>query len=158
MEVSPDRFLHVTAGGRSFGVPLRQLISVDPLTRVVPVPNTPRWLRGVTYRQGRVHSVVDLNALLEPGVSPPPDTESRLLVVADDDFAVAVLVSAATDVFVAPPEQVEPATALTGGAIRAYLTGQVRLADATLGLLDVRGLLRAPEHQVTGERRSADPA
>lgn len=147
---TPERYLHITANGEAYGVPLRQLLSVEPMARVVPLPNAPPWLLGVTYRQGRVYSVADLNALLDPEAPPTPSNESaRLLIVADQELAVALAVPAATDVFVVTAEQVEPAPPVSAPLARQFLSGQIRQAESVFCLLDLGRLLHSPDFLVT---------
>jgi purine-binding chemotaxis protein CheW len=138
-----ERCLIVSVGGGDFGVPLRQLLSVEPMPKVVPVPRVPAWLLGVTYRQGRVLSVVDLAAMVSDGGSAWPPT--RLLIAADSDAVVGLAVSSASDVFAVAPEHVSPVPSLPDRPINRYLTGHVTYGEQSFGVLDLTRLMRSPE-------------
>lgn len=140
-----QRCVLVPLGDATYGVPLRQLLGVEPLARLVPLPNVPPWLLGVTYRQGMVLSVVDLGALLQVAPALPEGGEARLLVAVDGDLTVALAVPAVTEVRVVAPEQVQPAPPVSTSAANRFLGGVVAQGDQPFGLLDMARLLRSPE-------------
>lgn len=145
-----ERCLIITIGEGDFGVPLRQLVSVEPMPKVVPVPRVPAWLLGVTYRQGRVLSVVDLATMVGAGESVNSgESPTRLLIAADSDVFVGLAVSAATEVFSVAPEHVSPVPALPDRPINRYLTGHVTYGEHSFGVLDLTRLMRSPEFLVS---------
>lgn len=141
-----ERCLLVTLGGGNFGVPLRQLVSVEPMPRVVPVPRVPAWMLGVTYRQGSVLSVIDLAAVLDiDGALDNVDKGARLLIAAEGDLSAALAVPAVTEVFDVEPEHVTPIAPLPDRRVNRFLTGHVTYGEQSFSLLDLGRLMRAPE-------------
>jgi chemotaxis signal transduction protein len=149
-EATPERFLGITVNGEAFGLPLRQLIGVEPISRIVPVPNVPPWLLGVTYHQSRVLSVTDLGAFLELGPAAAlAEGTARLLIAADGDNAVAFAVPAVTGVVSVQADQVGPVPSAPASPVNRFLRGLVFDGDRKVGLLDLVALLRSPEFQTT---------
>ncbi len=147
-----ERCLLISLDDGDFAVPLRQLVSVEPMAHVVPVPRVPAWILGVTYREGRVLPVVDLAAMLREGVGPHPEsTLSRLLIAADGDISVALAVPAATEVVTVAPEHVAPVPPLPDRAINRYLTGHVTYGEQSFGMLDLARLMRSPAFLLTDQ-------
>ncbi|MGI8914944.1 MAG: chemotaxis protein CheW [Chloroflexota bacterium] len=145
-----ERCLLVNLGGAIFGVSLRQLISVEPMARVMPIPRVPAWLLGVTYRQGRVISVVDLAAMLQLSTALDRDAkDARLLIATEGDFSAALAVPLTTEVFNVAPEQVGPIAPLPDRPVNRFLTGQVNYGEQLFGLLDLGCLMRSPEFMLT---------
>lgn len=140
-----ERCLLITLGGGDYGVPLRQLLSVEPMPKVVPVPRVPAWLLGVTYRQGRVLSVVDLAAMTSAGGGASGAAPTRLLIAADSDIVVGLAVSSTTDVFAVAPEHVTPVPKLPDRPINRFLTGHVTYGEQSFGVLDLTRVMRSPQ-------------
>lgn len=140
-----QRCVLVPLGDDTYGVPLRQLLSVEPLTRIVPLPHVPPWLLGVTYRQGMVLSVVDLGGLLQVAPALASRDDVRLLIAVDGDVTVALAVPGVSEVRLLAPEQVQPAPPLSTNPANRFLEGVVSQGDQPYGLLDVARLLRSPE-------------
>ncbi|MEO8031067.1 MAG: chemotaxis protein CheW [Gemmatimonadota bacterium] len=74
-------FLLATAGGRSVGIRLADVIEVADLGAVHQVPGTEPSLRGVTWARGTLMPVFHLGALLSGG--PHPAHQSELALVAE---------------------------------------------------------------------------
>lgn len=145
-----ERCLLITLGAAQFGVPLRQLVSVDPMPRVAPVPGVPPWILGVTYYQGRVLAVIDLAAILQVNDVLEHDVaQARLLIAADRDVSAALAVPAATEVFTVAPEHIAPVSPMPDRLVNRYLTGHVTYGEQSFGLLDLGKLMRSPEFLLT---------
>lgn len=140
-----QRCVLVPLGNTSFGVPLRMLASVEPPARIVPLPNVPRWLLGLTYRRGLVLSVVDLAAVLQRAAQPIDGATARLLIVQDGDHQAAFAVPAVSEVRAIAPEQVQPAPPVGSDPASRFVLGVVANGDEPFTLLDLVALLRAPE-------------
>ena len=148
-----ERCLLINLGAGDYAVPLRQLLSIEPMARVVPVPRVPSWILGVTYREGRVLPVVDLGVMLSDGVEPDLEhTVARLLIAVDGDVAVALAVPAATEVFTVSAEHIAPVPPLPDRTVNRYLTGNVTYGEQSFGMLDLGRLMRSPEFLLIGSR------
>ena len=140
-----QRCVLIELGNTTFGVPLRLLASVEPLTRIVPLPNVPPWLLGLTYRRGLVLSVIDLAAVLHRASQPIDSATSRLLIVHDGAMQVAFATPTVSEVRVIAAEQVQPAPPAGSDPASRYVSGVVANGDAPFSLLDLGRLLRSPE-------------
>ncbi len=121
-----NRILVFTLADEQYGIPLQQVVEVQPFENCTPLPTASAELSGIVSLHGAIHSVVDLRILLE---MPPASAESRgyLIVVKTSSDSVALRV-----------DQVERVTDIT---------------DAELASLDDLSRTKAVTHGDDGTRQ-----
>ncbi len=83
----------VLVGGLRLFLPSQTLNEVVNDGEIYPVPNTPRWFRGVINHRGNIVSVFDLKDIFFDEVSyTQQENQSHILVVGKGDGAVGILV------------------------------------------------------------------
>lgn len=129
-----------------YAVPMENVLELQRLPRITPLPSVPEWLRGVTNLRGKVLSVVDLRSLL--GL-PPAETSvsQRMIVVRStrEEIATGWIVDRMIGVRRLATEDVQPCSTLTTGAAGRFLNGIVDCEDRLIALLDVNRVLSSPE-------------
>jgi chemotaxis signal transduction protein len=66
-----SRFVVFAVNDQQFGVPLPAVSEIGRYPKVIELPRTPSWLRGVANLRGQILSVTDLRSLLNvPGEKP----------------------------------------------------------------------------------------
>lgn len=144
-----QRYVLIVLGEDTFGVPLRQLLRVEPPGKIMPIPNVPSWVLGVTYQQGRVLSVVDLGAFINGSTDRMLESsETRLLIADDDGLTAAIAVPAVTDVRTVLSQHIGPVPPLPAKPANRFLNGVVTDSEGTFGLLDLALVLRSPGFRV----------
>lgn len=130
----------------TYAVPMQNVLELQRLPRITPLPSVSEWLRGVTNLRGEVLSVVDLRSLL--GL---PAAEShvsqRLIVVRStlEDIATGWIVDRVIGVRRLAAEDVQPSSTLTTGAAMRFVSGIVDCEDHLVAVLDVNRVLSSPE-------------
>lgn len=130
----------------TYAVPMQNVLELQRLPRITPLPSVSEWLRGVTNLRGEVLSVVDLRSLL--GL---PAAEShvsqRLIVVRStlEDIATGWIVDRVIGVRRLAAEDVQPSSTLTTGAAMRFVSGVVDCEDHLVAVLDVNRVLSSPE-------------
>ena len=129
-----------------YAVPMENVLELQRLPRITPLPSAPEWLRGVTNLRGAVLSVVDLRSLL--GLPPTDSSVSQRLVVVRstvEEIATGWIVDRMIGVRRLAMEDMQPSSTLTIGAAVRFLNGIVDCEGQLVAVLDVNRVLSSPE-------------
>lgn len=139
---------------------LRKILAPPPAT-VVPIPNSPAWLRGVFHVEIEIATLIDLAGFLDPQ-TPSPASRPRdqaVLIVEHPDGLFGLLVTQVSQVVLLPAADVSPvappatplpyllATYAPLGAADADAVGTsgllaiTEIVQACVAALDARGAL-----------------
>lgn len=85
------QYLRFFLNETTFAFPLQNALEIDYLPEITPLPNLPRWVRGICNLRGNIFSVVDLKQVLR---LPPVEAEpiSKVILMKSKDIQTAVLV------------------------------------------------------------------
>jgi purine-binding chemotaxis protein CheW len=125
--------------GRSYALPLEQVVEVVRMVAVTPVPEAPPWIAGVVNLRGAMIPMIDLR----PRLGLPRteiDPSQVFLVAAARGRTVGVLadrVEDVVDVASAAIERIEEASGSMG-----FVTGFTRSMESAVPIMDVEVLLR----------------
>ena len=129
-----------------YAVPMENVLELQRLPRITPLPAVPDWLRGVTNLRGDVLSVVDLRSLL--GLSPAESSVSQRLIVVRstlEEIATGWIVDRVIGVRRLATGDTQPSSTLTNGASARFLNGIVECDDHLIAILDANRVLSSPE-------------
>lgn len=132
--------------GTQYAVPMENVLELQRLPRITPLPSVPDWLRGVTNLRGEVLSVVDLRSLL--GLSQAESSMSQRLVVVRstvEEIATGWIVDRMIGVRRLAMDDMQPSSTLTIGAAVRFLSGIVDYEGQLIAVLDVNRVLSSPE-------------
>lgn len=140
-------YLSFILAGQDYGVPITQVQEIREWTKVTPLPNSPRHVRGVLNLRGTIVPIVDMRLRFE--------LEER----AYDSFTVIVVVNVAgrlaglvvdtvSDVIAIGPGEQCTMSEIEGQASRPFIQGLAQIDHRLLILLDVEKLLK-PEDLAT---------
>lgn len=137
----PGKYLVVTLGDESYGVPVltvREIIRICPVT---PVAGMPAHVRGVINLRGKIIPLVDLRTRF--GLAAAEEHERRCIVVAQVGGAAGgsrlygVIVDGVEEVATFTAADIEP-TPDFGGAIDArFITGMAKSGPLVRTLIDL---------------------
>lgn len=128
----------------SYGVDLHQILSIERLQTITPVPKTPDYIKGVLNLRGEIIPVIDLNERIHSEKINPTD-ENRILIVEIQNMRVGLVVDAATDVIDVELSSIEPPPSIIGGVTQDYVKGVIRRENNILILLDLERVLNLAE-------------
>lgn len=92
-----NKILVVNVQDQKFGLNIEDIISIERVSEMTPLPQTPSFMVGVTDFRGHILSVMDLKDILFSEKQKVSEN-SRMVVVSIDDTQVGLLVESATDV------------------------------------------------------------
>lgn len=117
-----DRYLLFSVGAEEFGIAVAAVSGVVRYEDPTPVPRSQEGVLGVINLRGRVVPVVDVAQVLEIERK-PVGVVTRIVVTEMPDGPVGLLVDAASEVALIPPEEIgsTPEAAISDGAIDLFV-------------------------------------
>lgn len=133
-------------GETCYAIPLDNVLELQRLPRLTPLPNVPDWLRGVMNLRGDILSVVDLRSLLGLPAFDQPQSQ-RLVIVrsTQEEIATGWVVDRVVGVRRLAIEEAQPTVPTTNGVAVRFVRGLIRHEEKTVALLDVNRVLSSPE-------------
>ncbi|WP_206915673.1 chemotaxis protein CheW [Alicyclobacillus suci] len=129
-------------GDELYGARVEQVMSVERMLDISPVPRTLSYIKGVANLRGTVTPVVDLRERVGlRGQSEVGDDARRIVVVEVDEMTVGLIVDAVEDVVSIDEAAVEPAPAVVGGLQAVYLDGVARVGERLMVVLNLERIL-----------------
>lgn len=118
----------IRLGREIYGLDVRFLFDIRPLTHLTHVPRTPSWVAGVVNLRGRIVSVLDLQRYLNlPGGEGKESqfAERQMAVVETPDMELAILVDEVQSMETIPVQKIQEATSAVRGIRMEYVQGVV---------------------------------
>jgi purine-binding chemotaxis protein CheW len=144
-------------GGESFGIEIDAVESIIKMQPITVVPHAPDFICGVTNLRGTVLPVIDLRVRFSlPAAAPTRDT--RIVVVALDNFQVGMLVDGVSQVKQVSEEQIEPAANMAYAVRGNFIRGIANLDDGLVILLDLRQALTIGNEEFSERRQTPQAA
>ena len=123
--------------GRSYGLPLEQVVEVLRMVSLTPVPDAPDWLSGILNLRGEPVPVIDLRQRLnwpaqEPGLTTP------MIIGEADGRRVGLLVDTLDGIVYLPQAAITMPAAMAGAGHPVRAIG--RRGEQIIVILDLPGL------------------
>jgi purine-binding chemotaxis protein CheW len=139
--VQPGKYLVVTLGRESYGIPVLKVREIIRLCPITPVANMPPHVRGVINLRGKIIPLVDLR--LRFGLPAADEHERNCIIVAQLASGPAaarlygIVVDGVEEVAHFTVADIEP-TPDFGGALEAqFITGMAKLGGSVKTLIDL---------------------
>ncbi len=121
-------------GNETYGVPIKQVRSIERLEPITRVPNAAAFVEGVMNLRGVVIPIVNVRKRL--GFDDVALTKNtRIVVVTCDTLTAGLLVDAVKEVVAIDPDRLEKTPDIVGGPSAAFIGGVVRTGDDGLLIL-----------------------
>ncbi|MDY0396391.1 chemotaxis protein CheW [Virgibacillus halophilus] len=125
-----------------FAVSVEHVGGIERMMHITRVPQTAFFVKGVINLRGVVTPIIDLRSRF--GMEAIEyDNETRIIIVAEGDKEVGLIVDRANDVIDIPEDAVEAAPDVIGSVKIDYIEGVVKIDDRLLILLDLKQVLSA---------------
>jgi purine-binding chemotaxis protein CheW len=136
----PNQFLTFALGGEDFGIRILQVQEIKCLSRITPIPNTPRHVKGVLNLRGTVVPIVDLRAKFGLGEI-EYNRFTVIIVVNVGRRVLGLVVDAVSDVLDVADSDLQAAPELGSNVDLSFVTGMARSGDRLITLLDIDRLV-----------------
>lgn len=151
-----QRWVSFDLAQQIFAVDVLQVQEVLCVPPIAPVPGAPPVCLGVINLRGHIIPVLDLRRLLavaDQATAPQDPAGGRLIVIDDQDEALALRVDQVGEVLTISPLSIEAAPDLGVMDCPGQLAGVVQREHQLLLLLDTKALLRHAASSLAGAGR-----
>ena len=148
-----DTFILFTLVGTTYAVRTRDVLHMEMVEEITPVPNATASVEGVVFSRGQVVPVVNLRARF--GFERiPPDLRSRLLVVQNNGRTVGLMVDSAREFARIAPETIRPPQDALTRLSGRYLEGIAIVQDRIILILDLSEVIEIAEPLELGAKET----
>jgi chemotaxis signal transduction protein len=152
-----ETYILFELAGTTYGVRSRDVLHMEMIDQITPVPNSRPFLEGVVFSRGQVIPALNLRARF--GLPRQEHTlKSRLLVVQAAKRAVGLIVDSARQFQIIPDSAIQEADSALTGTTGKFLGGVANLGDHLVLLLDLETTLQILESETAGALETAVPA
>lgn len=140
--LTPDaeQFLTFRLDGLDYGIPIKQVQEIRGWTRVTPLPNSPRYIKGVLNLRGTIVPIIDLRLRFNLNEA-TYDACTVIVVVNVGGRLAGLVVDAVSDVINLAPEQRRNPPEFEGHANRQFIQGLSQVDEKLLVMIDVEKLV-----------------
>ena len=132
-----ETYILFTVAGTTYAARSHQVLHIEMVEHVTPVPNAPGFVEGVVFSRGQVVPVINLRARF--GFERAPiDLRTRLLVVQNEGRRVGLMVDDAREFIAIAEGLIQPPNEAIGGLSGNYLDGVATLGDRVVLVLNIR--------------------
>lgn len=135
-----EQYLTFRLDGLDYGIPITQVREIRGWTRVTPLPNSPRYIKGVLNLRGTIVPIIDLRLRFNMSES-TYDACTVIMVVNVGRRLAGIVVDAVSDVISLAPDQKRNAPEFEGQANRQFIQGLAQVDEKLLVLVDVDKLV-----------------
>lgn len=141
----PIKIIVFQLNGQEYGADIQQISSIEKLGKVVELPQTSDFIKGVINLRGQVTPVIDLKNRMNLGEAITTDETRVLIASIEENVQVGLIVDTATDVIDVDQNVIEKTPTMVNNVNTAYLKGVVKLENRLLLLLDLARVLNYQE-------------
>lgn len=135
-----SQFLTFQLEAEEYGLEILRVQEIKGYSKVTPLPNTPREIRGVMNLRGTVVPIIDLRCRF--GLTEAEYTRFTVIIVVNVGVKiVGLVVDAVSDVLNVSAREMVPAPDLGAGVDTSFMTGMARAGDRLITLLNVDRLV-----------------
>lgn len=135
-----EQYLTFRLDGLDYGIPITQVQEIRGWTKVTPLPNSPRYIKGVLNLRGTIVPIIDLRLRFNLD-EVAYDACTVIVVVNVGGRLAGVVVDAVSDVISLTPEELRTPPEFEGHANRQFVQGLTQVDDKLLVLIDVDKLI-----------------
>ena len=144
-----ETYILFELAGTTYGVRSRDVLHMEMIDQITPVPNARPFVEGVVFSRGNVIPAVNLRVRF--GFPREPHTlRSRLLVVQAAERAIGLIVDSAREFKSIPDNAIQPPDAAVVGLTGKFLAGIATVADRLILLLDISTTVNLLDGEASG--------
>jgi purine-binding chemotaxis protein CheW len=130
-----DMYLTFDLGQEEYGVSIAGVTEIVGMQRIMPIPDMPRYLRGVINLRGKVIPLMDVRLRFD---MPERDYDERTVIIVMDveDAPVGLIVDGVREVREIPADQIDRRGQVGRHGGRSVIAGIGQVGDQVAVLLD----------------------
>lgn len=135
-----NRYVVFKLNQEYYGLPIEKVISIEKIGEITRIPNAPDYIKGVINLRGEVIPVVNLKKKLNIGDN-ELNTNSRIIVVNEDEMVVGLIVDFSSEVLEIDREDIDKPPETKDNQLIEYISGIGKTSDRLIILLDLLKIL-----------------
>lgn len=146
-----DQYLTFILNGEEYGVDILRVQEIRGWDNATPIPNTPRFIKGVMNLRGTIVPIIDLRERfnLEPLAYGPTTVVIVLKVYAGDrERVMGIVVDAVSEVYNIGPDALQPPPDFGDVVALEFVQGLATIEEKMVIVLDIDHLLTSGELQL----------
>lgn len=144
-----QQYLTFLLAGEEYGVDILRVQEIKGWDSVTPIPNTPKYIRGVINLRGTIVPIIDLRLRfnLEQLEYGPTTVVIMLKVVSDtkQSRTMGIVVDGVSDVYNMPEQQIKPSPDFGTAVETDFVKGLATVNEKMVIILDIDHILNAKE-------------
>lgn len=141
-----NKYMVFTLGEDRFAIPLSQVKEVIGLIKISPVPDVPKYFKGLINLRGRIISTVDLRTKLGIPVKETAAKKACIIISEVGGLVMGSIVDDVAEVVGIDEKQIEKQLDISSKVSREYITGVAKIESKPLTLLlDIGKVLNIDE-------------
>jgi len=135
--MSARTYILFNVAGSTYAAHSEQVLHIEMVEQVTPVPNAPHCVEGVVFSRGQVVPVMNLRARF--GFERAAlNLRSRLIVVQSEGRRIGLLADDSREFLTIEDAAIHPPNEAIGGLTGNYIDGVATLGDRIILILDIR--------------------
>ncbi len=146
------QFVTFYFGEHFFGLPIEEVIEINRMLDITPVPLAPDYVAGVVNLRGQILTAINLATRI--GLSTKEKKEANKfnnLIMGHREEPISLLVEQIGDVMAVPKDHIEPPPALIDGLDVKYVRHVCKLPEKLLIILDSEALQKPKQNRLQRE-------
>lgn len=135
------QFIIFTIGKEKFGVDVKQIKQIIPLSETTYVPNAPSFVKGVINLRGDIIPIVDLKEKLSLQVENTEGKDGKIIIVELENNNIGMQVDSVTEMMRLFTDDIADPPKIVKGINSNYLKGVGKLNEELLIILDLSSIL-----------------
>jgi purine-binding chemotaxis protein CheW len=145
-EFNIQKVLWFTLGYEDYAISVEYVQTVITEAVLTPVPNTPRFVKGVSNLRGNLVPVVDLKEMFQmPGAR---ESENMMVMLEVGAMKVGMIVDKVNEVLEIDYSKLQPPPPSVSGFGAEYIVGMFKLATQILIVVDIEKVLNIAREMI----------
>jgi len=153
LDTLSDMYLTFDLGDEEYGVSIAGVTEIVGMQRIMPIPDMPRYLRGVINLRGKVIPLMDVRLRFDMPER-AYDDRTVIIVMEVEDAPVGLIVDGVREVREIPPGQIDSQSQFGRVNGKSVIAGLGRVGDRVAVLLDPEVLVADGDLTQARERGS----
>lgn len=141
-------YLQFITGGMLYAIELSNVLEIDRVPHITPIPNVPRWLLGLVNLRSEIVSSIDLSIYFELDTTKPL-IDRRMVVVKIEkkEISTALIVDEIKGFVDIELNEIAPSTVTLHEKIQSHVKYVGKYEDKILAIIDLEHFLLSPDMQ-----------
>jgi purine-binding chemotaxis protein CheW len=144
-----QKVLWFALGYEEYGINVEHVQTVIDMAVLTPVPNTPRFCRGVINLRGNLVPVVDLKEMFQMQGAGAPVQNEMMVILDIEGMRVGMLVDRVNEVLEIDFSRLQPPPASVSGFGAEYIIGMFKLTTQILIVVDIEKVISIAREMIS---------